>query len=127
VREAARKFSFVSQTLVCKTSAEMTETAREIKALRFSKIVLEKLFSIAYCPMSFDIADASAHATESTPSWRFDVSGGNTTKDNLARFFGALGVTLAQPYSLKSERVDCLPRSGFIHRHAFTVEIIRDC
>jgi len=40
--------SFVQQTKVCDKPTKATGAAREIKALKFSKIVLETLFLIAY-------------------------------------------------------------------------------
>ncbi len=41
-------FSMFSQTKVFEKNATPCRTAREIKALRFSKIVLERLFSVAH-------------------------------------------------------------------------------
>ena len=47
-RTAGHVVSFFLKTRVCDKLAKATGAAREIKALRFSKMVLEILFSIAY-------------------------------------------------------------------------------
>jgi len=47
-RTTGHAISFFLKTFVCDKPAKATGAAREIKALRFSKIVLEILFSIAY-------------------------------------------------------------------------------
>jgi hypothetical protein len=45
---AGHTASFFLKTFVCDKPAKVTGAAREIKVLRFSKIALEMLFSIAY-------------------------------------------------------------------------------
>lgn len=52
-RTAGHAVSFFLKTFVCDERAKATGLTREIRALRFSKIVLEALFSMACCLNGF--------------------------------------------------------------------------